>query len=51
MPVTFLGNGIPEQIMLIVMRQARTWDLGPFPGMLAPGQTSQATECQTTIRD
>ena len=33
------------------LRQAGTWNLGPFATVLAPGQTSpQATEYKETIR-
>ena len=34
------------------MKQAGTWDLGPFAAMLAPGQTSpSATKYKETLRD
>ena len=33
------------------VRQAGTWDLGPFTAVLVPGQTSPATEYREGIRD
>ena len=37
---------------MVNLRQAETWDLGPFAAALAPGQISpQATEDKETIRD